>query len=449
MEVRKNLFQVGASRVVMQYPDGFFPHMGFRGRYLTGVRDDLCVRTILISQNEEQMLFVSLELGDVGSQWIGEISKQTGIPADRIFLTATHTHSSPHVGGHWPEDVVDVEQGENFARLCFRSVMESIQLAKQALQPAVMRYGEGKCYINVNRDYRYDGDDGKITAPYIQASVPGGVSDKTVYIISFDTPDGEPLACMFSYAVHSNVTFYQSWDRENGMLITGDIAGVAMRYVEQRRGGVAMYHLGAAADQSPQYLANHRVFDKDGNAAWEYCGAQAGYTLMEAQGAQLGIAVQNALADLRTTAGNELDTAQTIVTLRGKLDGVRQKNGEDEAADNYAAQYKEKMDADFDYIENGTLDMPLYLIRLHGVNIVGIPAEIVTSIGTALRTAVTGILGGATMVITQCNDAYSYIADDEGYAQRTFEGVASHVMPGSADRILFAMKELAWKMKND
>ena len=440
-------FLVGASCVPMQYPDGFFPHMGFRGRYLTGVRDDLCVRTILISQDEEKMLFISLELGDVGDQWIQEISEKTGIPSDRIFITATHTHSAPHVGGYWPEDVVDVEQGEAFAKLCLGAVWESIQLAKQACKPAVMRYGEGNCYINVNRDYRYTGDDGNITAPYIQASVPDGISDKTVYIISFDTPEGEPLACMFSYAVHSNVTFYQSWDRKDGMLITGDIAGVAMRHIEQRRGGIAMYHLGAAADQSPQYLANHRVFDKDGNATWEYCGAQAGYTLMEAQGAQLGSAVQNALADMQILSGSDLDALQTSVTLRKKLDGVKQMVEEEEAADNYAAQYKEKMDKNFDYIEDGTLEMPLYLVRLHGINIVGIPAEIVTRMGITLREAVTEVLGGATMIITQCNNAYSYITDDEGYADRTFEGVASHVMPGSADRILFAVKEMAQKMK--
>lgn len=448
MEAKKNSFQVGASCVAMQYPDGFFPHMGFRGRYLTGVRDDLCVRTILISQDEEQMLFISLELGDVGSQWIGKISEQTGIPAERIFLTATHTHSAPHVGGHWPEDVVDVEQGEKFAQMCWNAVVESLHLAQRNMKSAIMRYGEGRCYINVNRDYRYTGDDGNITAPYIQASVPEGISDKTVYIVAFDTPEGEPLACMFSYAVHSNVTFYQSWDRKDGMLITGDLAGVAMRYVEERRGGVAMFHLGAAADQSPQYLANHRAFDGGGNATWEYCGAKAGYALMEAQGAQLGIAVQDALRCLKVSDEDGLKAAKTVVTLRSKLDGNKKDVNEEEAADSYAAQYKEKMDSNFDYIEDGTLDMPLYLARLNGVNFVGIPAEIVTRTGMELREVVNGILGGKTMVLTQCNDAYSYIADDEGYEKRTFEGVASHVMPGSVGRILDGVKVLAEELKS-
>ncbi len=439
---RKQLM-AGAACLPLNYPADFFPHMSFRGRYLTGVKDELCVRAIYVTEGEERMLFLSLELGDIGSEWLPELERLTGIPADHIYLTATHTHSAPHAGGHWHEDVADVEAGEAFAALCLARVKEAVELAKKAQQPATAKYGLGSCGINVNRDYRYEGDDGTITAPYIQASNPAGISDKTVSVLGFESFEGTLIACIFSYAVHSNVTFYQSWDRKNGMLITGDLAGVAMRYIEERTGAVAAFCLAPAADQSPMFLSNHRVFDKGGNASWEYYGPEAGYALMDAQGTALGIAALDTVRNLQSVADGTIRAISGKATLECKLDGHKKKADEKEQSDSYAAQYKEKMEDDFAYIADGTLELPLYLIQLHDVNLVGIPAEIVTGIGQTLRDEVTELLGGQTMVITQCNDAYSYITDDAGYQERTFEALASHVMPGSAGRIVQAMKELA------
>lgn len=442
--MRNSQFKVGTGIEPISFPEAFFPHMSFRGRYFLGIKDNICARAVCICNEDTSFLFISVETGDVGNTWNVPVSKATGIPVYNIYITATHTHAAPHAGTHWPEDVADAEQGEKFAARCLDAVLVSAKRAVESAKPAKMLFGKSNCGININRDYKYSGTDGTITSPYIQASNPEGISDKTVYTTVFRTLSDEPIACLFSYAVHSNVTFYQNWDRTDGMLVTGDLAGVAMRYVEQRLGenAVAIFHLGAAADQSPQYLANHRAFDKDKNASWEYYGADTGYALMDAQGTALGISVLSSIESAKELDGQSIRAVSGTAVLQSKLDGKKTKPTEKDQAVTYADQYKETLESDYAYVPSDEILFPVYLARIGSVNYVGIPAEIVTSIGQRIRDCVTAELGGETVVVTQCNDAYSYITDDFGYSEKTFEAVASHFMPGTADRILQKVKEL-------
>lgn len=423
--------RVGAARVALEYPPNFFPHTSFRGRYFTGKHDDLHARAVFVESHGTKVLFLSLELGDVGEEWLPGISEEAGVPPENIFLTASHTHASPHVNSTWPEDVKDVAQSEAFAALCRQSISRAIAQAQKALRPGRMRYGTGVCHINVNRDYRYTGTDGRITSPYIQAPNPGGISDKTAYVLLFEDLEGQAIAYLVNYAVHSNVTFYQTWNGGEGMLVSSDLAGAAMRYVETHSdpGAVAMFVMAAAADQMPRYLANHRVFDQQGNAEWEYYGREAGLALMDAQAVDLGGVVLRAAARMAAGADQvEIRTAAQTITAMGKVDGADAPKPA--GGDSYASQYKETLTQGFQYTPTQPLTMRLNAIRLGGLVLVGIPAEIVTSIGADIKRVMLMETGAEVMIVTQCNGSYSYISDEEGYEKMTFEAVASHFMPG-------------------
>ena len=450
MEVsnREEMLCVGTDKTVLTYPEGFFPHRSFRGRYFEGVLQELYVRTIIVEKDGIRTVFVGIEAGDVGGDWIEEIASLSGTSRENVFLSATHTHAAPHAGGFWKEDVADTEAGEKYQELCRKHVKESVQKALQTLQPAKAFYGESLCDINVNRDYAYEGTDGKITVPYIQASNPGGISDKRVSTVIFRGCDQQMIACIFNYAVHSNVTFYQVFGEGEGMLINGDIAGYAMKYIEERYPeATAMFTLAPAADQSPKYLANHRIFDREGNADWKYEGRAAGITLMEAQGSELGESVCSSIRQ-NTYTGILVDAihaVESVIALNKKIEGA---GGLVKKPENdYASQYKEKLDENFAYQENGTLEMNLSMVQIGNVVLVAIPAEIVTPIGIHIKKIVTDELGTKVIVITQCNNAYSYITDDEGYKKKTFEALASHFMPGTEERILQGIRELTVRLK--
>jgi hypothetical protein len=438
--MKKNGLKAGSAKVKIGFPENFFPHKSFRGRYFTGVYEELWVRSLYVSCGGEEALFISVEVGDVSGRWLLDIAGAAGIKKEAVFLTATHTHAAPHADGTWPEDVIDAEKSAEFSALCRKAAIEAAVLSKGRARAAHFSFGVSSCTVNVNRDYKYSGSPDKNAAPYIQASNPEGISDKTVALLSFADKDGLLIGCIANYAVHSNVTFYQTWTYEEGMLVSGDLAGVASGYVEERKGGVALFTIGASADQMPRYLANHRVFDKDGRPSWAYYGQVQGLALADAQGQELGEAILKASENSGAAEdAPRICAADMEITVRGKRDGFPEIEGS-ENADEYAKNYKEQVPENFRFQETGPLKMNLSLLRIGRVLIIGIPAEIVTSIGLEIKTCVPP--GYTAVVITQCNGSFSYISDEFGYKNLTFEATASHCMPGTADRIISGVKAL-------
>lgn len=449
----KPTLSVGAAKLPLEYPEGFFPHKSFRGRYFTGVRDDLFVRALCIGDGKEKSLLLSVELGDISDAWLPDIAKATGIPKEHVFLTATHTHAAPHACGTWPEDVIDAKQSKAFCHMCKERVIQAAVNAQETMQPAKMRYNAGRCDINVNRDYKYTGKDGRITAPYIQAPNHGKISDKTIAVLKLEDMAGKTLAYLVNYAVHSNVTFYQTWTYEQGMLVTGDLAGIAMKQVEQRSddGTVALFTMGAAADQMPEYLANHRVFDRDGNAEWVYYGQSEGYALADAQASSFAREVLRIAASMPEAQSEfDLQVAAAMVESMGKQDGAGKSAAmaKAKAPDTYAQQYKEQLAEEFQYAPTELLNLRLCALRLGSVVMLGVPAEIVTSIGADMKCALSSALGVQAIIMTQCNGSYSYISDESGYKEKTFEAVASHFMPGIGKKLLEGAKTIAQQLKN-
>jgi hypothetical protein len=333
------MLKVGAAKSVLTYPEGFFPHISFRGRYFTGVHDELHVRAIVIETDATKALLISIELGDVGDDWIPFISKATNIPEDNIFLAATHTHAAPHAGGSWKEDVKDSSAGKVFSTLCLNSVLSASKQAIGNMQDAFAAFGVGACDVNINRDYKDE-------EQYIQASNPEGPSDKTVSVLKFMDKNGKIIASVINYAVHSNVTFYQTWEyeKDGGMLVSSDLSGCAMNYLEESNNGISLFFMSAAADQSPRYLANHRAFAKRGNTGWVYYGRDAGFALMDAQGCDLGEAAKHTLQNAKSIEVNSITAKSRIVRLtlqKGKEEGEISKG-----ANSYASQYRENSAGD-------------------------------------------------------------------------------------------------------
>jgi hypothetical protein len=442
-----NSLIAGSAKIKLAYPEGFFPHKSFRGRYFTGVHDDLYARALYAVCDDESALFINIELGDVTDRWIGDISAAADVPVERIFLAATHTHAAPHADGTWPEDVIDSEKSAEFSELCRHAVIEAAKLSKRQTESARVSFGASSCEVNVNRDYKYSSPDDALTASYIQAPNPCGVSDKILSVLKFENLSGELIGCIANYAVHSNVTFYQTWTYEDSMLVSSDLAGTAARYVEDRIGGITLFMMGPAADQMPRYIANHRVFDKYGGVSWNYYGRDAAFVLLDAQGTELGAAILRALENCNAGSGNPLiRSARHIVLLQGKKDGYPAVEEQDDT-DEYRKNYKESIPKNFKFIETMPLEMHIILMRIGNVLLIGLPAEIVANIGSDIKRCVPKCF--EAVIITQCNGSFSYISDDIGYELLTFEAVASHVMPGSAQRIINGIKAMIENIYNN
>jgi hypothetical protein len=107
-----------------------------------------------------------------------------------------------------------------------------------------MAFGTGVSYINVNRNIV-----DRTTHRWWEGPNYQGVSDKTVAVIAFETPEGKPIAIYYNYGVHAVIT-------GNLDLVSADIPA-RRRTTSRNRSGpdvVALWSTGASGDQNPIYF---------------------------------------------------------------------------------------------------------------------------------------------------------------------------------------------------
>ena len=163
--------------------------------------------------------------------------------------------------------------GESFEEKLVSGLEQAARQAHDKMQPAKIGYGEGKLYLNVNRDAINEK-----TRLWSQEPNLDYPSDKTLAVIKIESLSGQLIAVYMNYAMHANSLFL------NGM-VSGDFPGEAERYLERTYDkAVAIWTSGAAGDQNPLYWrADHVV---------EQARVRA---IMEAEHVDLGTAIMHAM----------------------------------------------------------------------------------------------------------------------------------------------------------
>ena len=405
----------GASAAVINIPDDFFPYRSFKGRFFTGQHDDIYVRSILLEQGPDRLLFVSIELGDFGkiTEWKNKIRQVVDVPEDHIFITVTHDHPSPHVCDDWDQEVVDVEKTAWFGDLVWEALKRSLQECCMNMQPARIAFGHGSCSINKNRDDPprprriLDGD-------------PHGLSDKTVEVARITALDGKTIALFINYSVHGSVMMGVPI-KDGGMLVSGDLPGYTSRYVEGAYDYpvVALWTSGAAGDQDPIYPAK-RMKRINGKPEVTFDAGEAGYILVQVMAEELAdevLYVADGLDDGESDVS--IWAMQKDYTVPGKVNLHR-------APDDLTG---------FSYEDAPPVDFHLSMAALGDVVFVGIPGELVCHIGQEVKEALSAFCSRA-IVVTHCNGSLSYISDKEGFARFTPESARSHIKEGYAEQVI-------------
>ena len=218
--------RVGAAKVDVTPAESELP------KTYEGIHDRLHSRAIVVDNGTTAAAMITLDAGGLSDPlWQAvtqRIQTELGIPAKNVMFTATHTHSAPRMSGP------AVEQ----------KIFDSVKAAKAKLQPARIGFGTGVSYINVNRNII----DPK-TRRWWEGPNYDGPSDKTVAVVKFETPSGEPIAVYYNYAMHAVAL---------GQLdkVSADAPGAASKYIEDSFDDkiVAVWSTGAAGDQNPIYF---------------------------------------------------------------------------------------------------------------------------------------------------------------------------------------------------
>ena len=189
---------------------------GFLERMADRAHDRLMSRALILDDGQTQIALVVVDNLMMTQEFLDEVKRQasqaTGIPTDRMLISATHTHSAPSVMG-----ALGSRADAAYTQFLPGQIVKSIVLAADKLEPArvgwasVQDYAHNHCRRWVYRPDRMPNDpfgDRTVRAmmhPGHQSPQhvgPAGPADQGLTLLSVQSPDGRPIAVLGNYAMH-------------------------------------------------------------------------------------------------------------------------------------------------------------------------------------------------------------------------------------------------------
>lgn len=315
----------------------------------------------------------------------------------QVWVTVTHTFSVPHV--RTPEHLAsDEERARNtlLAKRLAEAVRDACAQAVNDLVPVSLELAGGSCPINANRDVQTP--DG-----WWLGINTNGFSDQTVRVLRIATAErpSHTVATLYTMDIQSSVV--QGLRDEDGRhLASADLAGKSSQLLEERLGGVAVFLVGAAGDQTP---------------------CAKGKDALSPLGNALATAVIKATSDTKVLQANALILERTTIAC---------------PAQRRADFAKLAPTRHYQFVEEGTLETTLSVARLGELTIVGLEPEIDSALGARLRKAGKGTLEVLTMV----NGAQKYLPSSQAYDRITYEAMNSGFARGADEMLARAILNL-------
>ena len=373
------------------------------GTKYTAVHDHIYVRAIVLDTGRTSAALITVETPDtIDTLPIRQrIEKECGIPAGNIFISATHDHNAPHIGATATTGGRD--QGAEAAKYTdsvLGAFVESVRKAKSSLQPGKMVLAQGHADLNVNRD-EFVGDRWKT------GRNPTRPSDKTVWVLRFETAAGEPVAYFVNYGVHALTL------GPDNTLLTGDFPGATSRFIESYYNDkvVALWASGPAGDQN--LIATSWDLDDQLTHKVREPG-EAGFQLADSLGRILGeIAIEAAdkskeVTDSATIWSDSMDT----VCPGQRFD-----------RDAYAKGQMKFLDAPPQTVHED-------LLMINNIALAGVAAEVVTNIYLHLKK---DSPLSDTILVSLTNGRLTYMPDDAAYDAPIFEVRATSLKRGCGE----------------
>lgn len=420
--------RVGAARVDITPPsDSASPPSG---KY---AHEALYVRAIVLDNGSARAALIGADQGGLSEAIWQAASKQVATelncPVQNIIMSATHTHSGWGPGGF--PGVRALADPNTPPPPIVGSILDAVRQAKAKLQSARVGFGTGRSYLNVNRD-AIDADSHLWTqAPNIE-----GPSDKTVAVVEFVLPSGEPIAVYMNYAMHPTTGFLTG-------ITSADFPGATSRYVEQAFDdkAIAVFVQGASGDQNPLYLraGTNAMASRSGVPITGYVmtrepveapirdgKVKAGPTdpkvrdalerVMDSEGVLLGEEVIRVMSNIKRLDGSPAIVAeQKMVSCPGRK---RTDIGREGMPGTY-------VDAD-------PVDIRLGALRIGNIALTSVNAELYSPIAQRLKRESPM---AKTVMVTLANGMANsgYIPDDTAFGALTFQVLGSRLKPGCAE----------------
>jgi len=213
------------------------PLAGFgkrRGKPSVGVLDPLWARTLVLSDGEDTIAFVSLDLmaahEELRDEVLKNVNSKIGMGPEDLFLMASHTHSgSGGLTHRWMYEWVSGKYNEITFKKTAQAIANAINEA--FLNQVPVTWGAGKRQIsNFNQNRMID----------------KGPVDSELTVIRIDGPQDKTLALLTNFSAHPTIL------GSNNFKFSADFPGYTARTVEKNfPGALCLFSNSAAADTKP------------------------------------------------------------------------------------------------------------------------------------------------------------------------------------------------------
>ena len=418
--------------------------IGISGYYVprtaSGVLDPLEANALALRCGDEALVLLSVDncglaATAVYDQCRARVAQAVGIPADSVFISATHTHTSPF----WGEG--DDPAVRDYTLWLEGRLADAARLAMDDLRPARMGFAVGHA-PDVAFVRRFRMKDGSIrTNPGVDnpdIDRPIGDVDDRVNVLRFQR-EGASDIVLVNFGNHPDVV--------GGCKLSADWPGFLRRRVEKALDNVqCIFFNGAQGDVNHVNVHPSEGFRND--LVHDFDDVDRGYGHARhignvVAGAVLQVYDKVYWRDVGRLAGcvREIEVPANLpkpedLPLARKYDALHREGRDEEIP--FAGMELTTVVAEAERmlrLEHGpeSFTMPLSAVAVGDIALVGLPGEPFTGIGRALKES-----AGWALVLPCCiaNGNAGYFPMREAYDEGGYEARSSIFAPGVAERLI-------------
>ncbi len=403
-----------------------------RRMLFTGVRDRLHVRAAAVGEGSDLCFIISVDAiydsFDFGKRACQQIAIEHNVSADRVFITCTHSHSTPMTGlnNHDP-------QGDDaYGLFVSGRIVESARVAAASREEGelVRMSAAVEDVICNRRRVLKSGNVAEMFDDIDMADVmdPGPVN-RTMTLLKAYASDGRFLGAFCHFGIH--LVCVQATE-----LISSDCMGRAIQRIEQEdKGGVVLHLNGACGDINPVAIGGEDDLESIARRLYKALGE-----LMGAKGQPLEPGRVQTWREDVSVARRDTRSVGTLSEIQNRLQKeVASYSGRDphlgpgfELLETSEERHVAEMPEQF--------DISCHAIRFGGLLLVGIGGEIFTVFGNRLIDswrAMTVLPVGIT------HGWAGYLPPSEAFEQGGYEVCTARwcpIRPGESERLFLLVE---------
>ena len=397
----------------------FLTHMGGFGdrtATFTGVHDDIFVRALVLDDGTAQLVLMGSDLMAIDAKMVelvrAEIEKATGIPAQNILVSCSHSHSAPSYYQLERRGETELPLRDFLVEQFVKTALE----AYEARVPARIGFRIG-VLEGATRNRQQENEE---------------VIDTQVGVLRVEELEGRKIiAILFNFTGHPVIV------GSDNLLLSGEYPGAACRAVENLMGGVGIFTQGACGD-----VTVHRSGDPflEVERVGRLVAGEVIKTAEFIRGAEtVSLAAASRTLELAPRTLPTVAEAQEAADLGEAALEKAEKSGANAEVQRQLRKRNQLLSATLRQAkaaQKGRLRQPekyeaeVQVLKVGDLVIVAVPCELFVEYALEMRARIKQILGKETIVVGFANGYIGYVVTPRAMETGGYEASVTRV--GSA-----------------